>query len=261
MSLTRPPGPLAGHPPETVNYRIDGPQHRLLMHDFPRRVRAILGGQTVFDTTDAKLLHETGLLPQLYIPQADFSAELLKPTEHTTYCPFKGDASYWSVVAGEKIAENAVWSYQDPNPESQWLRGYSGLYWNAMDEWYDEDERVEGHIRDPFHRVDVRNSSRYVRVTLGDQVLAETTRPRLLSETTLPNRFYIPREDVREDLLEPSDTHTVCAYKGTASYWSVRVGNRTLTDAVWSYPEAQGDAAKINGYLCFLHDEITTEVK
>lgn len=261
MSLTRPPGPLAGHPPETVNYRIDGPQHRLLMHDFPRRVRATLGGQSVFDTTDAKLLHETGLLPQLYIPKADFSAELLKATEHTTYCPFKGDASYWSVVAGEKIAENAVWSYQEPNPESQWLRGYSGLYWDAMDEWYDEDERVEGHIRDPFHRVDVRNSSRYVRVTLGDQVLAETTRPRLLSETTLPNRFYIPREDVREDLLEPSETHTVCPYKGTASYWSVRAGGRTLTDAVWSYPEAQGDAANISGYLCFLHDEITTEIK
>jgi uncharacterized protein (DUF427 family) len=129
-----------------------------------------------------------------------------------------------------------------------------------MDEWYDEDERVEGHIRDPYHRVDVRRSSRPVRVLLGDTVLAETRRPLLLSETGLPNRFYIPQADVRQDLLEASDTHTVCAYKRTASYWSVRAGDRKLTDAVWSYPQAEGDAAGISGYQCFQHDELTIEV-
>ena len=94
-----------------------------------------------------------------------------------------------------------------------------------MDEWYDEDELVAlGGLPDPYHRVDVRRSSRRVRVLLGEQVLAETSRPLLLSETGLPNRFYIPAEDVRQDLLEPTDTHTVCPYKGTASYWSVRAG-------------------------------------
>ncbi len=90
-------------------------------------------------------------------------------------------------------------------------------------------------------------------------MLAETSLPLLLSETGLPNRFYIPAADVRQDLLEPSDTHTVCAYKGTASYWSVLAPGRKLTDAVRSYPQAEGDAAAISGYLSFLHDDLTVE--
>jgi len=106
----------------------------------------------------------------------------------------------------------------------------------------------------------VRRSSRPVRVLLGDTVLAETSRPLLLSETGLPNRFYIPAADVRQDLLEVSDKHTVCPYKGTASYWTVSAGDRKLADAVWSYPQAEGDAAAISGYQCFMHDELTIEV-
>ncbi len=260
MSLTRSSGPLAGRPPETVNYRIDGPAHRLLMQEFPRRVRATFGGQTVADTVRAVLVHETGLLPQVYVPQEDIRAGLVRPTGHHTYCPFKGTASYWSVTVGDRVAENAIWSYPEPNEESRWLTGYAGFYWDAMDEWYDEDERVEGHFRDPYHRVDVRRSSRPVRVLLGEEVLAQTSRPLLLSETGLPNRFYIPAADVRQDLLEASGTRTVCPYKGTASYWTVRIGDRTLADAVWSYPQADGDAAAISGYRCFLHEELATEV-
>jgi uncharacterized protein (DUF427 family) len=263
MSLTFSDGPLSGHPSERVNYRIEGPAHKLLMHEFPRRIRATFGGQTVLDTTRAVLLHETGLLPQLYAPIEDIRADLIQPTDHHTYCPFKGTASYWTVNAGDQQAENAIWSYPEPIPEASWLQGYAGFYWNAMDEWYDEDERVEGHLRDPYHRVDVRRSSRPVRVLLrnggSDTVLAETTHPLLLSETGLPNRFYIPAEDVRQDLLEPSDTHTHCPYKGTASYWSVTKDGRKLTDAVWSYPQAEGDSAAISGYLSFLHDDLTVE--
>ena len=260
MSLTMKPGPLAGRKPQNTNYRIDGPAHLLLMHDFPRRVRAVLAGETVLDTVDGKLLHETGLLPQIYVPLDDVRQELLKPTEHHTHCPFKGTASYWSVVAGQRTAENAVWAYPEPNPESKWLRGYAGLYWQSMDQWYDEDEPVLGGLRDPFHRVDVRESSRHVRVSARGQVVAETDRPRVLSETGLPSRFYVPPDDVRRDLLSPSDTRTVCPYKGTASYWSVAADGRILPDAVWSYPEAEGDSAKARGYLCFDHDDITVEV-
>jgi len=164
------------------------------------------------------------------------------------------------LAAGGRAAENAIWSYPEPNEEASWLRGYAGFYWGAMDEWYDEDERVEGHFRDPYHRVDVRRSSRPVRVLLGEVVLAETTRPLLLSETGLPNRFYIPAADVRQDLLEESDTHTLCPYKGTASYWTVSAGDRKLADAVWSYPQAEGDSAAVSGYLSFLHDDLSIEV-
>jgi uncharacterized protein (DUF427 family) len=259
MTLTIRSGPLGGQAPETVNYRIEGPEHRLLMHEFPRRVRAVFGGETVLDSTHATLLHETGLLPQIYVPENDIRQDLLTPTDHHTYCPFKGTASYWTVRVGDQVAENAMWAYPEPNPESSWLRGYAAFYWNAMDEWYDEDERMEGHVRDPYHRIDVRQSSRHVRVIAGGEVIAETSRPLLLSETGLPNRFYFPPEDVRQDLLTPTDTHTVCAYKGTASYWTVQAGDQKLTDAVWSYPQADGDAAKASGYLSFLHDDLTVE--
>src|SRR5690349_16919203 len=226
MSLTFSSGPLAGHAPETVNYRIEGPAHRLLMHEFPRRVRARFGGETVADSTRAVLLHETGIAPQVYVPLGDIRADLITPTEHHTFCPFKGTASYWTVTAGGQVAENAIWAYPEP---------------------VDEAERVEGHFRDPYHRVDVRRSSRPVRVLLGEVVLAETTSPLLLSETGLPNRFYIPAADVRQDLLEPSDTHTYCPYKGTASYWTVNADGRKLADAVWSYPQAEGDSAAVTG--------------
>ena len=260
MSLTFSDGPLSGHPPQTVNYRIEGPGHKLLMRPFPRRVRAVFGGQIVVDTTRAVLLYETGLPPQVYVPTGDIRADLVTATDHHTYCPFKGTASYWSVTASGRQAENAIWAYPEPNAESAWLQGYAGFYWKAMDEWYDEDELVElGGLPDPYHRVDVRRSSRRVRVLLGEQVLAETSRPLLLSETGLPNRFYIPAEDVRQDLLEPTDTHTVCPYKGTASYWSVRAGGHELTDAVWSYPQAGGDSAPVSGYLSFLHDDLVVE--
>jgi uncharacterized protein (DUF427 family) len=258
MSLTIKPGPLADKNPATGNYHIEGPAHLLLMHDFPRRVRAVFAGETVLDSEGAKILHETGLPPQLYVPIDDLRSELLKPTDHHTHCPFKGDASYWSVVAGDRTAENAIWTYAEPNPESAWLRGYAGPYWGSMDAWYDEDEEING-LRDPYHRVDVRDTSRHVRVTVAGEVIAETDRPRVLSETGLPNRFYIPPEDVRSDLLVPTGTHTVCPYKGTASYWSVNAGGGVLTDAVWSYPEAEGDSAKARGYFCFGHDDVAVE--
>lgn len=260
MGLTISPGPLAGHPPETVNYRIDGPKHRLLMHDFPRRIRAEFGGRTVLDSDRAKLLHETGLLPVLYIPFEDVDTELLEQTAHHTHCPFKGEASYWTVRAGGRVAENAVWSYPRPKDEAPWLTGYAAFYWDRMDAWYDEDERVEGHIRDPYHRVDVRDSSRPVRVLLGDMVIAESKQPRLLSETGLANRMYLPPESVRRDLLEPSKTVTVCPYKGTTTYWNLRVGDRLIEDVAWSYDNPVEDATKITGLLSFDHKDLKVEV-
>jgi uncharacterized protein (DUF427 family) len=260
MSLTHSPGPLAGQPPTTVNYSIEGPKHRLFLHDFPRRVRAVFAGQTVLDTERGALLHETALLPVLYVPLEDVRQDLLTPTDHSTHCPFKGEASYWSVRAGDRVAENAVWGYPKPLAPAPWLAGRVAFYWDRMDAWYDEDEEVAGGLRDPYHRVDVRSTSRKVRVLVDGTAIAETGRPMLMSETGLPNRYYIPREDVREEFVQPSDTRTVCPYKGVASYWSVRAGDAVLADAGWSYPDAADDASRVKGYLSFDHDAITVEV-
>lgn len=260
MALTFGGGPLATKTPHQVNYRIDGPKHLLFWESFPRRVRALFGGQVVLDSRRAKLLHESNLLPQLYVPRADVRTDLLEPTRHSTHCPFKGDAEYWSVRVGDRVAENAVWSYPTPGDDASWLNGYVALYWKSMDAWFDEDEEVFGHIRDPYHRIDIRATKRHVRVLAGDVVVAESRGAKLLSETGLPNRYYLPPEDVRTELLEPSATHTVCPYKGTASYRTLRVDDVLIDDAVWSYLEPFDEAGKIARHLCFLAEGIRTWV-
>ncbi|TDD31715.1 DUF427 domain-containing protein [Actinomadura sp. KC06] len=257
MSLTMRPGPLAGSPGDEVNFTIDGPKHKLFMHGFPRRVRARFAGETVLDTERGKLLHETALLPVLYVPEDDVRTDLLEKTAHTTHCPFKGDAAYWTVRAGGRAAENAVWAYPEPKPEAAWLHGLMAFYWDPMDAWYDEDEEVRGHLRDPFHRVDVRDTSRHVRVLRDGEVVAETERPKLLSETGLPNRFYIPAADVRRELLRESAKRTYCPYKGEATYWSLDGAD----DAAWSYEGPLEDAVKIKGHLSFDHEALTIETE
>ncbi|MGH4020269.1 MAG: DUF427 domain-containing protein [Pseudonocardiaceae bacterium] len=260
MTITISKGPLSSTPRDTVNYQIDGPAHRLLFDPFPRRVRAVFAGETVLDSARGMLLHESNLLPQLYVPSSDVRTELLEPTDHTTHCPFKGDASYWSVTIGDQRADNAVWAYPQPLPAADWLDGYVALYWKSMDAWFDEDEEVAGHLRDPYHRVDVRDSSRHARVIAGDELVAESHRPVLLSETGLPNRFYLPASDVRAELLELSATHTVCPYKGTASYRSLRTRSGLITDAAWYYPDPLDGVHAISGRLCFVADGVETWV-
>jgi uncharacterized protein (DUF427 family) len=257
MSLTRTPGPLAGSPPETTNYSIEGPKHRLLLHPFPRRVRARFGGATVLATTGGSLLHETALLAVLYVPLGDVDTGVLEPTGHTTHCPFKGDARYWSVRVGDRLAENAVWGYPEPLPEVPWLAGLVAFYWSRMDAWFDEDEQVFGHLRDPFHRVDARRSSRHVRVTADGTLLADSHRPVVVSETGHPNRWYLPPDDVALDLLTSSTTTSVCPYKGTASYWSLRSGP---TDVAWSYPAPLESVLPAAHHLSFLGEGVTVEV-
>lgn len=256
MSLTLGSAPLSSRPRDTVNYRIDGPAHRLLFEPFPRRVRAVLGGETVLDTTNGMLLHESNLRPQLYLPRANVRDDLLTRTGKRTHCPFKGDASYWSITVNGQTADNAVWGYLDPLPKAAWLRDHVALYWDSMNAWFDEDEQVVGHLRDPYHRVDVRSTSRHVRVTAGDEVIAESRRAVLLGETGLPNRFYLPPDDVRTDLLEPSGTRTICPYKGTATYRSLRTPSGLIADAAWSYPDPLEGVGAIRGYLCFAADGI-----
>ncbi|MBW0103861.1 DUF427 domain-containing protein [Pseudonocardia sp. KRD291] len=256
MGLTRTDGPLSPYAPTSVNYRIDGPPHKLLMHPFPRRVRAEFAGRTVLDTRAGQLVHESNLLPVLYVPFDDLDADVLVPTAHTTHCPFKGDAAYHSLQVGDRIAENAVWSYPQPTDEAPWLKGLAALYWNAADAWYDEDEQVFAHLTDPYTRVDVRPTRRHVvvrhRGSEGtDTVLAESREPAVLSETGLKNRWYLRPGDVRVP-LRPSDTRTHCPYKGEASYSHATLPDGTvLADAAWSYPTPLPESSRIGGLLSF----------
>ena len=245
MSLTFPGAPLASEPPITTNYAIDGPAHRLLLHPFPRRVRARFAGEVVLDSTRGALLHESNILPRLYVPLDDVRADLLERTDHSTHCPFKGDASYLSVRVGDRVAENAVWTYEEPIDEASWLRGLVSVYPERMDAWLDEDEEVTG-LRDPYHRVDARRSSRRIEVRSDGQVLARSERPVVVAETGLPLRFYLPREDVAAE-LRPSETTKACPYKGRASFWSLD----GVEDVAWSYEEPLESMLAARGHVSF----------
>jgi len=232
------------------------PDYRITFEPSPRRVRVKFGGETIADSTAARLLFETRHLPVYYFPRADVRTDLLRPTEHHTYCPYKGTASYWSIAAGGREAENAIWFYPEPFDEVAAIGDYVAFYWKLADSWWEEDDEIFVHPRDPYKRVDVIASSRPVKVVLGGEVVAETRRARFLFETRLPTRYYIPQEDVRMDLLTPTDKVTACPYKGTARYWSANIGGQEYPDIVWSYPDPIPECPKIKGYLCFFNEQV-----
>jgi uncharacterized protein (DUF427 family) len=220
-----------------------------------RRVRVFFGGEAVADSSATLYLFETGHLPVYYFPRADVRFDLLEPTNEKSHCPYKGDASYYTVVAGGRRYENAVWAYPEPIASVPELADYVAFYWAQADAWYEEDDEVFKHPRDPYHRVDVLSSSRHVEVRVGGVLVAESRRPRLLFETGLPVRYYLPKLDVRQELLVPSPTRSRCPYKGEAVYWSVRDGDELLEDIVWSYPAPIPEAPKIENLLAFYNEK------
>jgi len=232
------------------------PDYKLRFETSPRRVRCTFNGETIADSTAMRLLYEPKLLPVYYFPRQDVNLDLLTRTEHSTHCPWKGDASYWSIEAGGKALENSAWTYEDPYPEISEIKDFVSFYWSRMDHWYEEDEEVFVHPRDPYHRIDVVDSEREVKVVLGGETIAETRRARFLFETSLPTRYYIPREDVRTDLLEPSDTNTACPFKGVASYHSARIGGAIHEDIVWYYPDPIAECPRIKDLLCFYNENV-----
>ena len=260
MSLMLGTGPFGQHPAGPFNREMPERRGLILFEDSPRRIRGVLAGETVVDSTRVKLLHEHGHLPIYYFPREDVRFDLLEPTDHHTRCPYKGEASYWTLRVGDRVAENAVWGYPEPLDDAPPLADYVAFYWNALDTWYEEDEEAIVHPRDPYHRVDVVPSSRHVVVRVGGQVIAESTRPLALFETGLPTRWYLPEEDVRMDLLEPSDKRTGCAYKGFASYWSVRVGDELEEDVVWTYRSPRRGMEPIKDLVCFFNERVDLEV-
>jgi uncharacterized protein (DUF427 family) len=110
------------------------------------------------------------------------------------------------------------------------------------------------------HKITITPAQVHVEVTLGGETLAESDRPVLLDETGLPTRYYLPRQDVRTDLLKPTDHATTCPFKGQASYWSAQVGGETYENLVWSYEEPISQAAGIAGLMCFYPDQVELTV-
>jgi uncharacterized protein (DUF427 family) len=223
-----------------------------------KRVRVFLGGECIVDTDDALYVWENPHYPQYYLPASDFAAGALAPTERTERSPSRGTARYVTVKGGDVEVAAAGWSYDDSPMEE--IRGRVRLEWDAMDAWFEEDEEVFVHPRSPTTRVQILPSSRHVVVSLDGVVLADTNRPTFLYETHLPRRTYMPKLDVRMDLLVATDSSSRCPYKGIASYWSANVNGHVYDDLAWSYPTPFPESEGIAGLVCFYDEFVDVSV-
>jgi uncharacterized protein (DUF427 family) len=211
MSLTTGRGPLS--PTPAGRFTAPVPAGVVYLEPFPRRVRARVGDRTVIDTEAAQLVHRPGQAPTFAFPAGAVSDT---PAE--------------------------------PVPEST---GHVAVAWDAVDAWFEEDEQVFYHPRNPYHRVDCVPTSRRLTVTVGGVDLVATDRTTGVYETSLPTRLYVARTEIRMDLLEPSPTSWYCPYKGTATYWSAVVAGRRVEDAAWSYDDPRPECLPIAGMLSF----------
>jgi uncharacterized protein (DUF427 family) len=223
-----------------------------------RRVRGNIGAEAIVDSARAVLVWEPRrVCPSYAVPADDIRAELSEaPATDGEVDGVLHPGIRFSVhtTAGKPVSiEDRVGAGFRLSDDD--LAGYVELDFDAFDEWYEEDERIAGHPRDPFHRVDVHQSARPVRIELDGDVVAETTRARLVSETQLPMRFYLPREDVRVE-LHPSSARSYCPYKGKASYWSVDAGGRRHEDLGWTYERPLPDAVALAGLVAFWDEQV-----
>lgn len=259
---------------------LAGQLGRLRYEPVCRRVRAELDGTVVVDSDRAVLVWEPRrVVPTYAVPVEDVLGELVPgsapaPADELARVGFAiPDVTDLQVLdprvpfavrdtEGEPVLvrpPGATRSIEGFRPRDPDLAGHVVLDFAACDRWLEEDEEIAGHPRDPFHRVDVRASSRHVQLLLDGEVLAESTRPRLVFETLLPVRYYLPPEDVQAT-LRPSGTRTWCPYKGAASYWSVEVAGRVVPDLVWTYEHPLPDAPELTGLRSFFDERVDVVV-
>lgn len=221
-----------------------------------RRIRVRLGGMVVADTQRAQLLvqYGPGGLPTYFVPLDDVRADALVDESRA-----HDGQRRWTVAAGRVRAEGAAWTHRDPTATYSALDGHVTFSWRQL-EWFEEDERALVHARDPYKRVDTLRSSRRVDVRVDGELVAASVRPLLLFETWLPVRYYLPFEDVRTDLFAPSNLVTMCPYKGTARYWSIRVVDTVVPDLAWSYPDPIPENPKIKDLVCFFNERVDLTV-
>jgi uncharacterized protein (DUF427 family) len=239
---------LVGPAPKVITVRVE---------PIAKRVRAFVGGVAIADSCRVMMMFETARLGVYYFPIEDVRTDLLVATSAVVKSPAKGDATYYSITVDGRTVENAAWRYLDPPAGCPEIANLVAFHWKLIDAWFEEDEEVFVHARDPYHRIDVLDSSREVRVVVGGRVVAVTRRARFLFETGLPVRYYIPKEDVRTDLLQPSQTKTACAYKGPSSrYWQATPADGTICDVAWCYEAPAQEVAGIAGMVAFFNERV-----
>ena len=225
-----------------------------------RWVRVRLGDALVADSRRAVLhvQYGPGELPRTFLPTYYLPPDDVVPGVLVDFVA-QGGLTTWTVQADGQRVERAAWSHAAPPAPLEALAGLVTFSWTDGLTWFEEDEPLLAHARDPHKRVDVVRSSRHVRVELDGELLAESRRPLLLFETTLPTRYYLPPDDVRVELV-PSATSSVCPYKGVAGWWSARVGDRLVEDVAWSYATPVPENPRIAGLVCFRNERVDLTV-
>ncbi len=222
----------------------------------PRRVRGYAGGELVFDTLGARYVWEIPYYPHYYVPVGDVRTQLLVDDQHPRRAQFGAFRTH-SLHAGGQVYAAAARVFDEGDGL---VPGYVRFEWDSV-EWFEEDERIYGHPRSPYARLDALRSHRHVRVELDGAVLAETLSPVLLFETGLPTRYYIDPTDVSMQYLQPSRTQTTCPYKGvTSAYWSVHAGGAIHADLAWMYQYPLGAVSRIAGLIAFYNEKVDIAV-
>jgi uncharacterized protein (DUF427 family) len=254
-------GPLGKDPAGSFNFEGPPAGGALYLEPTAKRIRAELGGVVVAESSSAFLLHESGHQPVYYFPPDDVRTDLLEPSPRRSSVPTKGDATYFTVRADDAVVHNGAWTYADPPAGAPpALRGLIAFYFNRMTRWLEESQEIHTHPRDPYTRVDVLETDRHVRISLGGALLAETHRALAVFETSLPTRWYLPIEDVHA-ALTPTDTLTRCPYKGEAGYYSVAVPeSEDGRDLVWYYTDPCDEVRRVKDLVCFFNEKVDIEL-
>jgi uncharacterized protein (DUF427 family) len=252
MGLAWQQGPLAagsiGHflTPEPL------PEHLLFLEPLRRRMRVRLADEWLADSEDVLLLHEPGRYPVAYFPLADIGGDVLAPEDRVTTHGELGDMQWYTVKAGDRQAPHAAWRHTGLPSYATDLADRVAFAWRAMDGFYEEDERIVGHAADPYHRIDIRDTSRHLVVRDGDRVIADSRRPVVLYESGFAPRWYVSRDDIDESELKPIEGQTFCPYKGLADYYTVGEHKR----AAWYYPDAWTEVARVRNLVSFEPDKL-----
>jgi uncharacterized protein (DUF427 family) len=251
MGLSWQQGPLGRNP--NGQFLVPAmPERVLYAEPLRRRLRAVLGDRAVVRSDDAVLLFEPGRYPVAYFPLSDFADGALRPTEHRSGHRDLGETAWFEVIGGTRQAARGAWQHVALPDHAAILEGKVALAWRAMDGFYEEDDRILGHAADPYHRIDIRRTSRHLVVRAGDRVIADTTGPLVLYESGFAPRWYVPRADVVSKAFTPVDLQTFCPYKGIASYYDID-GSR---HAAWSYRAPFDDMAAIGDLVSFEPDKV-----
>ena len=214
MGLAWQQGPIA--PGAIGRFLVPAPLPERLLFAEPlrRRMRVRFGDAWIADSEDVVLLHEPGRYPVAYFPLGDIADGVLEDGRHVTSDRDLGATSWYTVHAGGHSKARAAWRHTELPDYAAELQRRVAFAWRAMDAFYEEDQRIVGHAADPYHRIDIRPTSRHLVVRDGERVVADTTRPLALYESGFAPRWYVPRADVDESALTAVDGQTFCPVQG-----------------------------------------------